>query len=81
MEPNRYWFLYFGLLFVFLGSRSGQVICWRLFNLVRAVFHITMALIAGVVSSFLWALSKLLLRYVERRIGEREARMAAKTKS
>ncbi len=79
MEPNRYWFLYFRLLFILLGSRAGQIICWRLFNLIRAVFHITLSLIAGVVSRFLWALSQLLLRYIERKKAEREARMAAKT--
>lgn len=81
MALNRYWFLYFGLLFVFLGSRGGQVICWCLFNLIRAGFHITMALIAGVASRLLWALSKLLLRYVERKKAEREACVAAKTES
>ena len=59
MEPDRYWFLYFGLLFVFLGSRAGQAICRIAFNLIRACFYMTLALLAGAAAGLLLVLSRL----------------------
>ncbi len=78
MEPDRYWFLYFGLLFVFLGSRVGLEICWRAFNLVRACFYIMLALLAGAAATVLEALHVMLLRYVDRKWAKRETHEAAK---
>ncbi len=72
MEPNRYWLLYIGILLVFISSQIGQTICWRVFNLVRACFYMTLALIAAGAAKFLWALGNLLLRYANRRKAERE---------
>ena len=45
MEPDRYWFLYLGLLFIFLGSEIGQSICLRAMYLVRACFYLALALL------------------------------------
>ncbi len=72
MEPNRYWLLYIGILLVFIGSQTGQTICWRVFNLVRACFYMTLALIAAGAARLLCALGNLLLRYANRRKAERE---------
>ena len=72
MEPNRYWLLYIGILLVFISSQIGQTICWRVFNLVRACFYMTLALIAAGAAKLLWALGNLLLRYANRRKAERE---------
>lgn len=72
MEPNRYWLLYIGILLVFISSQTGQTICWRVFNLVRAFFYMTLALIAAGAARLLWALGNLLLRYSNRRKAERE---------
>ena len=46
MEPNRYWFLYLGLLFLFLSGRVGQVICFRVFVILHFCFYMTLALAA-----------------------------------
>lgn len=81
MESNRYWFLYFGLLFVFLGSETGLVICWRAFILVRLIFYMTRALLAGAVVGICWALGRLLRWYANRKKNGREIRVAAKVDS
>ena len=54
MEPNRYWLLYFGLLFVFLGSNVGKAFCLWVSGILRACFYAVLALAAA-------ALAKLLL--------------------
>ena len=57
MEPNRYWLLYIGILLIFISSQIGQTICWRVFNLVRACFYMTLALIAAGAAKLLWAVT------------------------
>lgn len=62
MEPDRYWFLYFGLLFVFLGSKTGLAVCFRVIWAVRWCFYMTLALLAEIAACFFWALSLLFRR-------------------
>lgn len=62
MEPDRYWFLYFGLLFVFLGSKTGLAVCFRVIWAVRWCFYMTLALLAEITACFFWALSLLFRR-------------------
>ncbi len=62
MEPDRYWFLYLGLLFVFLGSETGLAVCFRVIWAVRWCFYMTLALLAAVAACFFWALSLLFRR-------------------
>ena len=66
MEPDRYWFLYFGLLFVFLGSKTGLAVCFRVIWAVRWCFYMTLALLAEIGACFFWALSLLFRRPSER---------------
>ena len=61
MEPNRYWLLYFGLLFVFLGSKVGQALCLWTYNILRACFYAALALAAAALAKLLWEVSFLLL--------------------
>ena len=59
MEPDRYWFLYLGLLFVILGSETGLAVCFRVVGFVRWFFYMTLALLAECGALFFWALSVL----------------------
>lgn len=56
MELNRYWLLYSGILLVFLGSRTGQMICLCVFNALRSVFYLILALIAACGALFFYGL-------------------------
>lgn len=71
MEPDRYWFLYLGLLFIFLGSEIGQGICFRVFALVHAVFYLALALLFATASFVLRVISTVLLWFATRRAGAR----------
>ena len=62
MEPNKYWLLYLGLLFVFLGSNTGQAICFRVSCLVRACFYMMLAVAAMIAAKLFWAIGGVLLR-------------------
>lgn len=62
MEPDRYWFLYLGLLFVFLGSETGMAVCFRVIWAVRWFFYMMLALLAEIAACFFWALSMLVRR-------------------
>ena len=53
MELNQYWFLYCGLLLLFLSSRVGKVICLRACMTLCACFCLTAAII---LSAILWIL-------------------------
>ena len=72
MNPNRYWLLYFGILFVFLGSKRGQEVCRHVFNLFRTIFYLSLALIAGGLSMFFWALNALLQQFAVHKKVERK---------
>ena len=65
MEPNRYWFLYLGLLFLFLSSRVGQAICLRVYGILRFCFYMTLALVAGLLALFFQGVSILILRFAD----------------
>ena len=77
MEPNKYWLLYFGLLFIFLGSRTGQVICFRVFVLILACFYMVLAAAAMIAAKLLWVLGGLLLRLADCLKTKRDPGMAA----
>ena len=72
MEPDRYWFLYLGLWFIFLGSEMGQEICARVFALVCAAFYMALALLFATASFVLRVIGTVLLWFVLRRAGEQE---------
>ena len=78
MEPNRYWLLYFGLLFVFLGSKVGQAFRLWVSSILRACFYATLALAAAAVAKLLWELSSLLLRIANAHMKEQEKHASAK---
>lgn len=80
MEPNRYWLLYFGLLFVFLGSKIGQAFRLWAFNILRACFYVALALAAAAVAKLLWKLSSLLLKVSNALMEEHERRAKTKTR-
>ena len=63
MEPNRYWFLYFGLLFVFLGSKVGQAFRVWVSGILRAFLYAALALAAAAAAKLLWEVSFLLLKF------------------
>jgi len=46
MEPTRYWLLFAGIFLVFLSSRLGQIVCWRLFNILRSAYYLALAVLA-----------------------------------
>ncbi len=46
MEPTRYWLLFAGILLIFLGSRIGQIICLRVFNMLRSAYYLAIAVLA-----------------------------------
>ena len=66
MEPDRYWFLYLGLLFIFLGSEIGQSICLRAMYLVRACFYLALALLFAAAALFFRVLGAMLLWFALR---------------
>ena len=72
MEPDRYWFLYLGLLFIFLGSEMGQEICARVFSLVCAAFYMALALLFATASFVLRVISAVLLWLASRWAGGQE---------
>ncbi len=72
MEPDRYWFLYLGLLFIFLGSEMGQEICARAFSLVCAAFYMALALLFATASFVLRVIGIVLLWFAARWTGNRE---------
>lgn len=78
MEPNRYWLLYFGLLFVFLGSKVGQAFRLWVSSILRACFYATLALAAAAVTKLLWELSALLLKFANAHMKEQEKHASAK---
>ena len=78
MEPNRYWLLYFGLLFVFLGSNVGQAFCLWVFNILRACFYAALALAAAALAKLLWKLSFMLLKFANAHMKEQEKHASAK---
>ena len=78
MEPNRYWLLYFGLLFVFLGSKVGQAFCMWAFNIIRACFYAALALAAFAAAKLLLAVSSMLLKFTDAPIQERENHTSAR---
>ena len=80
MEPNRYWLLYFGLLFVFLGSNVGRAFCRWMSSVLRACLYAVLALAAAALAKLLWELSSLLLRIANAHGDEQESRAAAKAK-
>ncbi len=79
MEPNRYWLLYFGLLFVFLGSKVGQAFRLWAFNILRACFYAALALAAAALAKLLWKLSSLLLKFANAHMKEQEKHASAKS--
>ena len=78
MEPNRYWLLYFGLLFVFLGSKVGQAFCMWALNILRACFYAVLALAAAAAAKLLWKLSCLLLKFADAHTKEQAKHPSAK---
>lgn len=62
MEPDRYWFLYLGLLFVIFGSETGLAVCFGVVGFVRWFFYMTLALLAEFAALFFWALGALFCR-------------------
>jgi len=78
MEPNRYWLLYFGLLFVFLGSKVGQAFRLWVFNILRACFYAALALAAAALAKLLWEVSFLLLKFANALIKEQENHTSAR---
>ena len=72
MEPNRYWLLYFGLLFVFLGSNVGKAFCLWVSGILRACFYAVLALAAAALAKLLLTLSSLLLKIANAHMDEQE---------
>ena len=70
MEPNRYWFLYFGLLFIFLGSRVGRILCGHVSMLFRAGMYLVLALLTAALAKILLGLSGFLLKIANKMEGE-----------
>ncbi len=79
MEPNRYWLLYFGLLFVFFGSNVGQAFCLWTYSIMRAWFYAAVALAAAAVAKLLWEVSILLLKFANALMKEQEKHASAET--
>ena len=79
MEPNRYWLLYFGLLFVFLGSNVGRAFCRWASSILRACFYAVLALAAAALAKLLWELSSLLLKIANAHTDEQERHDVTKT--
>lgn len=46
IEPTRYWLLFAGVLLVFLSSRLGQIVCLRVFNMLRSSYYLAIAILA-----------------------------------
>ena len=65
MVPNRYWFLYLGLFFLFLSSRAGQVICLRVYGILHFCFYMTLALGAGFLALLCQGAAILITRFAE----------------
>ena len=65
MEPNRYWFLYLGLLFLFLSSRLGQAVCLRVYGILHFVYYMTLALAAWLLSLFFKGVAMLFICFAE----------------
>ena len=79
MEPNRYWLLYFGLLFVFLGSKVGQAFRLWVSSILRACLYATLALAAAAVAKLLWELSSLLLKFANAHMEKQEHNPSARS--
>jgi hypothetical protein len=77
MEPNQYWLLYFGLLFIFLGSKVGQAFRWWIYNIFRACFYAALALAAFAAAKLLLAVSNLLLKFTNANMQEQEKHVYA----
>lgn len=67
MELTRCCLLVLGLLFIFLGSETGQAIYQRTFQIVRFMFYITLALLAAVGAIFFAKLGRMLSGYSDRK--------------
>lgn len=78
MEPNRYWLLYFGLLFIFLGIKVGQAFCLWAFNIFRACFYTVLALAAAALAKLLWKVSFLLLKFANAHMTKQENHTSAR---
>lgn len=46
IESTRYLLLCVGILLVFFGSRTGQIVCLRVFNIVRSSYYLAIAILA-----------------------------------
>ena len=46
IESTRYLLLCVGILLVFFGSRVGQIVCLRVFNIVRSASYLAIAVLA-----------------------------------
>ncbi len=46
IESTRYLLLCVGILLVFFGSRVGQIVCLRVFNIVRSAYYLAIAVLA-----------------------------------
>lgn len=46
IESTRYLLLCVGILLVFLGSRIGQIVCLRVFNMLRSAYYLAIAVLA-----------------------------------
>ena len=75
MEQNRYWLLYFGLLFIFLGSKVGQASRLWASNILRACIYAVLALSAAAIAKLLWNLSCLLLIFANAHKGTGESKV------
>ncbi len=60
MEFNRYWLLALGLLLVFFGSRTGFFFLNGVYNLIRTVFYLSLALVFAVAAKVMWVVSYVL---------------------
>ncbi len=78
MEPNQYWLLYFGLLFIFLGSKIGQAFRWWIYHIFRACFYTALALAAFAAAKLLFEVSSMLLKFTDAPIQERENHTSAR---
>lgn len=61
LESTRYLLLCSGLLLVFLGSRTGQIACLRVFNMLRSAYYLAIAILAACGALFFYWLGRLLL--------------------
>ncbi len=61
IEPTRYSLLCGGILLVFFGSRIGQIVCLRVFNMLRSAYYLAIAVLALCGALFFQRLGVILL--------------------